>query len=115
METTEETNSNGVVRLSGIGDGAVPHEFLALYQAAYSAGYSSGHDAGYRRGLESGRLEGQAAVHQNVTGSYSTAAALESSQVGIPKARLFALPCTTCRRFMYADETRCPYCKAPRQ
>lgn len=110
----EETNGNGVLAQSSNGNGAMPEEFIGLYKTGYDAGYTSGHEAGYRRGLEAGRLEGKAAVHQNEAGSNSAAAPFESNGFGIPKARLFALPCTKCRRFMYTDQTRCPYCKAPR-
>ena len=114
MKAMEKTNGNGAVAQPSDGNGVMPEELVALYQAGYDAGYNSGHEAGYRRGLESGRLEGKAAVYQNETGSTSAAAPPESNTIGIPKPRLFALPCTKCRRFMYTDQVRCPYCKAPR-
>ncbi len=110
----EKTKGNGVLAPRSNSNGAMPEEMVALYRAGYDTGYATGHEAGYRRGLEAGRLEGKAAVHQNEAGSNSAAASPESNDVGIPKPRLFALPCTKCRRFMYTDQVRCPYCKAPR-
>jgi hypothetical protein len=112
----EKTNGNRALAQPSNGDGGstMPEEFAGLYQAGYGAGYASGHEAGYQRGLEAGRLEGQAAVHQNENGGNSAAAPPESNAVGIPKARLFSLPCAKCRRFMYTDEARCLYCKTPR-
>jgi hypothetical protein len=109
----ETTNGTGPLTPPSNGQ-AMSEEFVAVYKAGYDAGYTSGHEAGYRRGLEAGRLEGQAAVHQNHTGGNSAAAPPESNDVGIPRARLFSLPCAKCRRFMYTDQARCPYCKAPR-
>jgi hypothetical protein len=90
----------------------MPGEFAGLYQAGYEAGFASGHEAGYRQGLQAGRLEGFAAGDRNQNGNPPATAAPESNS--IPRSRLFGLPCTKCRRLMYSDETRCPYCKAPR-
>jgi len=114
MKTMEKPNGNGALAQPSNGNGAMPEEFVALYKAGYDAGYTSGHETGYRRGLASGCLAGTAAGRRNEAGCTAAAAPPESNIVGIPKPRLFALPCTKCRRFMYTDQARCPYCKAPR-
>jgi hypothetical protein len=91
---------------------STPEAFAGILQAGYDSGYSSGHEAGYRQGLQAGRLEGLAAADQNQNGNPPATAAPGSNS--IPQPRLFGLPCAKCRRLMYSDETRCPYCKAPR-
>jgi len=93
---------------------AMPEEFGGLYRAGYEAGFASGRESGYRRGYEAGFGDGR---RHGDAGSTAAAAAVENTSENaatIGKARLFGLPCTKCRRLMFSDETKCPYCKAPR-
>jgi hypothetical protein len=115
MKSRETTTDSETLtqRTNGQGVGSMLEEFAGLYQAGYETGFASGHEAGYRRGLETGRLEGRAAVRKNENRN-AAAAAPETNAAGIQQSRLFGLPCITCRRLMYSDEARCPYCKAPR-
>jgi len=118
MKTSEKRNGTQVLEVTlakptnGDGLSSMPEAFAGMFQAGYDSGYRSGHEAGYRQGLEAGRLEGQAALPQS--GNARAAAAPESNAAVIPQSRLFGLPCTKCRRLMYSDEDRCPYCKAPK-
>jgi flagellar biosynthesis/type III secretory pathway protein FliH len=84
---------------------SVPTEFMGLYQASYQAGYASGREAGFRQGYQAGYGEGRG------QGTNSAPAAAEKHAAGIPKTRLFGLPCSHCRRLFFSDEARCPYCK----
>ncbi len=114
MQTIEKTNGMPLAQ-NGNGDGvsSMPDEFAGLYQPGYEAGFASGRESGYRQGYEAGFGDGR---RQDV-GSTAAPAAVENaaeSTPGMGKSRLFGLPCTECRRLMYSDEARCPYCKAPR-
>jgi len=115
MKTIEK--SNGSLTLAQPANGRnhtpMPDEFTGLNQAGYEAGFASGRESGYRQGYEAGFGDGR---RQDV-GSTAAPAAVENapeSVAGMGKSRLFGLPCTECRRLMYSDEDRCPYCKAPR-
>jgi hypothetical protein len=115
MHTIERTNGSAVTQNSN-GDGVIPmpEEFAGLYQAGYEAGFASGRDAGFRQGYQAGFGDGR---RQDDAGSAAAAAAVENGSENVAamgKVRLFGLPCTKCRRLMFSDETRCPYCKAPR-
>jgi hypothetical protein len=115
MQTIEKTNGSAVAQ-NGNCDGidSMPGEFAGMYQAGYEAGYASGRESGYRQGYEAGFEDGR---RQDDAGSTAAAAAVENASENVAamgKARLFGLPCTKCRRLMFSDETRCPYCKAPR-
>jgi hypothetical protein len=100
--------------------GALPTELGGIYRACYQAGQISGWEAGYRQGYQAGFGDGR---RQGDAGSTATAAAVENTsgkpvsamRAGTPKARLFGLPCIKCKRFLYNDEERCPYCRTPRQ
>jgi hypothetical protein len=114
MKTLEKTNGKALAQNSN-GDGLIPRqeEFAGLYQAGYEAGFASGRESGYRQGYEAGFRDGR---RQDV-GSTAAPAAVENASESVAamgKTRLFGLPCTKCRRLMFSDETRCPYCKAPR-
>jgi hypothetical protein len=106
MQTLEKTNGSALTQHSN-GDGlsSVPNEFMELYQASYQAGYASGREAGFRQGYQAGYGDGRG------QGTSSAPAAAEKHAAGIPKTRLFGLPCSHCRRFFFSDEARCPYCK----
>ncbi len=109
----------------GITDGAqgsqsaLPEEFGGMYRACYQAGQVSGWEAGYRLGYGAGFADGR---RQGDAGSTAAAAAVENApekpasalRPGMHKARLFGLPCAECKRFLYNDEERCPYCRTPR-
>lgn len=120
MKTSEKTNGGQAVEATlaqpanGHGVSPMPDEFAGLYQAGYEAGFASGRESGYRQGYQAGFGDGR---RQGDVGSTAAPAAVENAPgnvAGMGKARLFGLPCTKCRRWMYSDETRCPYCKAPR-
>jgi hypothetical protein len=99
-------------RTNGIGDGidSMPGEFAGLYQVGYEAGFASGRESGYRQGYEAGFGDGRRQRYD-----VAAPAAVENApETAVMKSRLFGLPCTKCRRLMYSDEIRCPYCKAPR-
>jgi len=81
------------------GDEAMPGEFAGMYQAGFEFGYSSGREAGFRQGYQAGYGDGRG------QGTSSLPAAAEKRATGMPKTRLFALPCSQCRRFFLA--TRC--------
>jgi hypothetical protein len=122
-QSTDVQHTNGNAQ-------AMADAFGGMYREGFEAGYASGHEAGYRHGFDAGRVEGsrcsdgRAAAPQNSASSHaagvlaceetSIATADTGVRVGIPKTRLMGLPCAHCRRFMYSDEERCPYCRAPR-
>jgi hypothetical protein len=112
MKTIERTNGT-VLPHDSSGEGIIPmpEEFAGLYQAGYEAGFASGHEAGYRQGFEAGFGNGR-----RQRNDVATPAAVENApeNAAAVKSRLFGLPCTKCRRLMYSDESRCPYCKTPR-
>lgn len=94
---------------------ALPPEFGGIYQAGYEAGLASGLESGYRRGYETGFGDGR---RQGDASSAAAPAAVENASESVARMcqrRLFGLPCTKCRRLMYSDEAKCPYCKAPRE
>jgi len=105
MKTHENINSGGDDHSS------MPEEFAGLYQAGYEAGFASGRESGYRQGYEAGFEDGRSQRND-----VAAPAAVENApeNAAVMKSRLFGLPCTKCRRLMYSNETRCPYCKAPR-
>ena len=106
MQTIEKTNSSALTQNSCSHDlNFVPIEFMGLYQASYQAGYASGREAGFRQGYQAGYGDGRG------QGASSAPGAAEKHAAGIPKTRLFGLPCSHCRRFFFSDEARCPYCK----
>jgi hypothetical protein len=112
MKTSEK--SNGSLALAEPADNhdisSMPDEFAGLYKA----GYASGRELGYRQGYEAGFWDGR---RQGDAGSTAAPAAVGNAaemSLGCANPRLFGLPCSKCRRLMYSDETRCPYCKAPR-
>ncbi len=113
----DRKKTNGIpLAQNGNGDGvsSMPEEFAGLYQAGYEAGFASGRESGYRQGYEAGFGDGR---RQDDAGSAAAAAAVENASENVAamgKVRLFGLPCTECRRLMFSDETKCPYCKAPR-
>ena len=108
MQTIEKTNGSTLTKHSSSNDlNSVPDEFLGLYQASYQAGYASGREAGFRQGYQAGYGDGDGQVISNAP------AAAEKHAAGIPKTRLFGLPCSHCRRLFFSDEVRCPYCKQP--
>jgi hypothetical protein len=119
MQTTKKTNGGQALEATlaqpanGHGLSSMPEEFGGMYQAGYEAGFASGRESGYRQGYEAGFGDGRR------QGNHSTSpAAVENAPenvAAIGKARLFGLPCGKCRRLMFSDETRCPYCKAPRE
>jgi len=115
MQTIEKTNGSALTQPSSSDDlNSVPSEFMGLYQASYQAGFASGRESGYRQGYEAGFWNGR---RQGDAGSTAPPAAIGNAAEGIAgtgKARLFGLPCTNCRRLMFSDEIKCPYCKAPR-
>ena len=106
MQTIEKTNSSALTQNSCSHDlNFVPIEFMGLYQASYQAGYASGREAGFRQGYQAGYGDGRGQVTSNAP------AAAEKHAAGIPKTRLFGLPCRHCGRFFFSDELQCPYCK----
>ena len=114
MKTSDK--SNGSLRLAEPANGhdhsSMLGEFAGLYQVGYEAGFASGRESGYRRGYEAGFEDGRRQGDDN-----GAPAAVENAPANVAamgKVRLFGLPCTKCRRLMFSDETKCPYCKAPR-
>src|SRR5437016_472575 len=106
MQTLEKTNGSALNQPSSIDVlDSVPSEFMGLYQASYQAGYASGREAGFRQGYQAGYGDGRG------QGTSSAPAAAEKHAAGIPKTRLFGLPCSYCGRFFFSDELQCPYCK----
>ena len=109
MQTLEKTNGSPLTQYGSSDDlNSVPNEFMGLYQASYQAGYASGREAGFRRGYQAGYSDGRGQSTSSVP------VASEKHATGIPKTRLFGLPCSRCRRFFFSDEARCPYCKQAR-
>jgi hypothetical protein len=96
---------------NGHGVSSMPEEFAELYQTGYEAGLASARELGYRQGYQAGFGDGR---RQGDAGSTAAAAAVENTPPGIRRARLFGLPCVKCKRFLYNDEERCPYCRTPR-
>ncbi len=113
MKTIEKTNGSAVTQDSN-GDDVIPmpEEFARLYKAGYEAGFASGRESGYRQGYEAGFEDGHRQGDDN--GAPAAVENAAESAAGLGKSRLFGLPCTECRRLMYSDEARCPYCKTPR-
>jgi hypothetical protein len=114
MKTIEK--SNGSLTLAQPANGRnhtpMPGEFAGLYQDGYEAGCASGRESGYRQGYEAGFEDGRRQGDDN--GAPAAVENATESAAGMGKSRLFGLPCTECRRLMYSDEARCPYCKTPR-
>src|SRR6266852_4393132 len=112
MKTIEKTNGTALPQDCD-GDGLIPmpEEFAGLYQAGYETGFASGRESGYRQGYEAGFGGGRSQRND-----FTAPAAVENApeNAAVMKSRLFGLPCAKCRRLMYSDEARCPYCKAPR-
>jgi len=99
---------------------SLPEEFGGMYRACYEAGHVSGWEAGYRQGYEAGFGDGR---RQGDAGGTAAPAAVENSAGnnevgnganGMRKARLFGLPCTSCGKWFFSDEARCPRCVTPR-
>ena len=115
MQTIEKTNGMALPKAAMVmATSACRRNSRAVYQAGYEAGFASGRESGFRQGYQAGFGDGR---RQGDAGSTAAPAAVENASenvAAIGKTRLFGLPCTTCRRLMFSDETRCPYCKAPR-
>jgi hypothetical protein len=97
----------------------MPEEFAGLYQAGYEAGLASGRESGYRQGYQAGfgngrKQGGDGRIAPAATGENAPEKPVGETRAGVPKVRLFGLPCAKCKRFFYSDEERCPYYATPR-